>query len=140
MPEPIFLAQEDRPEPLPLAGFEITVLAEQSKTEGYEIFLQTGPADTGPGPHAHPWDESFYVVSGTVLCGVGDQESLASAGTLVHVPANTTHWYKFGEDGGEMVSMTSAGNASSMYADLSQSDSDRSKFGEIAGKHGQEYR
>jgi quercetin dioxygenase-like cupin family protein len=80
------------------------------------------------------------VVSGTVLCGVGDQESLASAGTLVHVPANTTHWYKFGEDGGEMVSMTSAGNASSMYADLSQSDSDRSKFGAIAGKHGQEYR
>jgi len=39
-----------------------------------------------------------------------------------------------------MVSMTSSGNASSMYADLSQSDSDRSKFGAIAGKHGQEYR
>lgn len=138
--QPIFLTQDARSEPLGIAGFEITVLADQSKTEGYEIFQQSGPSGTGPSPHSHPWDESFYVISGTELCGVGEEESLATPGTLVHVPGNTSHWYTFGEQGGEMVSMTSTGNASQMYEDLARSDTDRSKFGAIAGKHGQEYR
>jgi hypothetical protein len=38
--------------------------------------------------------------------GIGDSEMVALAGTLVHLPAGTTHWFRFGKGGGEMVSVT----------------------------------
>jgi len=141
MPEPLIVAPDQRPAPLSIAGFAITVLAADSQTAGYEIFHQIGPAGTGPGPHQHPWDESFYVLNGTVVCGVGDEETVALPGTLVHIPANLSHWYKFGDDGGEFISMTSAGNASKMYTDFDRESSwenpDRSVFVELAARHGQ---
>ena len=54
-----------------------------------EIFLQDGVEGSGPPPHYHPWDESFYVVSGEIAFGIEDYESVAPAGTLVHLPAGT---------------------------------------------------
>ena len=39
------------------------MLASGAQTGGYEIFLQVGPEGSGPPPHNHPWDESFYVTS-----------------------------------------------------------------------------
>jgi hypothetical protein len=32
--------------------------------------------------------------------GIGHSEMVASAGTLVHLPAGTTHWFRFGKGGG----------------------------------------
>lgn len=50
--------------------------------------------------------------------GVGNSEMIAPAGTLVHLPAGTTHWFRFGKGGGEMISMTSREGASHMFADF----------------------
>ena len=50
--------------------------------------------------------------------GIGDSEMLAPMGTLVHLPAGTTHWFRFGKGGGEMISMTSREGASQMFADF----------------------
>ncbi|MFT7542548.1 MAG: quercetin dioxygenase-like cupin family protein [Gammaproteobacteria bacterium] len=76
-PQPLIVSPNERPRPLDIAGFAITVLASGAQTGGYEIFHQTGPEGTGPGPHRHPWDESFYALRGEVACGIDDIETMA---------------------------------------------------------------
>jgi mannose-6-phosphate isomerase-like protein (cupin superfamily) len=91
---------------LNVVGEKITVLASHAATQGYEIFLQQGDEGTGPMPHHHDWDESFFVISGVVDISYGDHQTRATAGTLVHLPAGTVHSFRFGAGGGEMISVT----------------------------------
>ena len=71
---------------LNVVGEKITVLASKGATHGYEIFLQQGDEGTGPPPHSHDWDESFYVVRGNIEIRYEDQTVIARPGTLVHLP------------------------------------------------------
>ena len=103
----VLLSRHDRTQPLSVVGEHITVLASAAQTGRYEIFFQGGPEGSGPPPHNHPWDEAFYVLRGEVAFGVGDRESLAVEGTLVQVPGGTTHWFRYGRGGGDMLTMTS---------------------------------
>lgn len=110
---------DDRARSLNVVGEQITVLASKQATHGYEIFLQDGPEGTGPPPHAHPWDEAFYVIRGEVEFGVGEKSMTAIPGTLVHLPAGTVHWFRFAKGGGQMLSMTGQGSeASAMFTDI----------------------
>jgi len=130
-----------RNHPLDVGGFEITVLASEDDTRGYEVFHITGPEGKGPGPHFHPWDESFFVLHGELHCGVDGVETLAKAGSFIHVPGGSTHWFKFGEGGAAMISMTSQGNASKMFTEfahgISWDNPDREKLIDLAAKYGQ---
>ncbi|MDO9429984.1 MAG: cupin domain-containing protein [Phenylobacterium sp.] len=118
MHEPIIVTPASAPRPLNIVGEQLTILASGAQTGSYEIFHQAGPEGSGPPPHNHPWDEAFYVISGEIAFGVGDEEMIAQPGTLVHLPAGTTHWFRFGAGGGEMVSMTSREGASHMFTDF----------------------
>lgn len=118
MPEPIVVDRNNSPRSLNVVGEHITVLASGAQTGSYEIFHQAGPEGSGPPPHSHPWDEAFYVIQGEIAFGIGDRELIARPGTLVHLPAGTTHWFRFGAGGGEMVSMTSCEGASRMFTDF----------------------
>jgi quercetin dioxygenase-like cupin family protein len=130
----------NRPQELNVVGEHITVLASGAATGGYEIFLQEGPEASGPPPHSHPWDESFYVVKGRIEFGIGEDKLVAVAGTLVHLPAGTTHWFRFGEGGGQMVSMTSRLGASQMFTDIdreiSPTQPDFEKLLGVGARHG----
>lgn len=141
MADPLIVTPQDRPDPMQVAGFEITTIASTEQTGNYEVFHQAGPAGKGPGPHFHAWDESFLVVSGTVECGVDGIDTVAGPGTFIHVPGGSTHWFRFGPDGGEMITMTSQGNASAMFAAFDSAGSwdnpDRSVFVELAASYGQ---
>ena len=140
MSEPFVVTADQASRPLNVVGEKITVLASGAQTGGYEIFLQVGPEGSGPPPHNHPWDESFYVIKGEIAFGIGDSERVASAGTLVHLPAGTTHWFRFGKGGGEMVSVTSRESASRMFTDFDREISperpDVSKLAEIGARYG----
>ena len=92
MPEPIIVKKANAAPVLNVVGEQITVLASGAQTGSYEIFHQAGPEGSGPPPHSHPWDEAFYVIRGKIAFGVGDKELVAQPGTLVHLPAGTTHW------------------------------------------------
>src|ERR1044071_8016208 len=139
MPNPLIVKPGDSPRPLNVVGQNITVLASGAQTGSYEIFLQTGPENSGPPPHNHPWDESFYVISGEIAFSIDDTETVASAGTLVHLPAGTTHWFRFGKGGGQMISMTSREGASRLFADLDREiapdNPDLAKLVEIGLRH-----
>lgn len=138
--KPFVVAPQDYTPTLNIVGEHVTVLASGEATEGYEVFLQRGPAGSGPPPHSHPWDESFYVVKGEVDFGIGAESMTASAGTLVHLPAGTAHWFRFGNGGAEMVSVTSRLGASKMFADMAREiapvDPDLGQLTEVCGRHG----
>jgi quercetin dioxygenase-like cupin family protein len=116
---PIVVTPDERPTALDLIGEDITVLASGAQTGSYEVFLQTG-AGSGPPPHHHPWDEAFYVVRGDVTFGADGQESTVGPGSFVHIPAGTTHWFRLGESGAEMLSLTSPSGAAAFFAGISR--------------------
>ena len=118
MPEPFVVTRATAPRPLNVVGEKITVLASAEQTGAYEVFLQEGSAGSGPPPHSHAWDESFYVMRGEVEFSVGDRAETAKAGTLVHVPAGAVHWFRFGEGGATMLSISSRAGAKQVFEAL----------------------
>jgi quercetin dioxygenase-like cupin family protein len=137
---PFVVAPKDYPQSLQVVGEHITVLASGQATGGYEVFLQEEPEGSGPPPHHHPWDETYYVARGEVEFGIGGETMTAGAGTLVHLPAGTTHWFHFGKGGGQMVSMTARLGASQMYSDIDREISpdrpDLEKLVAVGARHG----
>ena len=138
--KPFVVAPKDYAPALNIVGEHVTVLASGEATAGYEIFLQRGPEGSGPPPHSHPCDESFFVTKGQIDFGIGAESTKASPGTLVHLPAGTVHWFRFGTGGGEMLSMTSRLGASKMFADLAREvapvNPDLQKLAEVGARHG----
>src|SRR5262245_65627699 len=134
------VAPKDYPPALNIVGEHINVLASGEATQSYEVFLQLGPEGSGPPPHSHPWDESFFVVNGQIDFGIGAESTTASPGTLVHLPAGTVHWFHFGKGGAEMISMTSRVGASRMFTDLARevapANPDLGMLAEVGARHG----
>jgi quercetin dioxygenase-like cupin family protein len=137
MRQPVIVSADSAPE-LKVVG--ITLLASGAQTGSYEVFHQAGPEGAGPPPHNHPWDEAFYVIRGELAFGVGAEEFVAKAGTFVHLPGGTTHWFRYRHGGGEMLSFTSGKGAADMFAEFDREMSperpDRLKFTEIAARYG----
>lgn len=140
-PQPFAVIPDAYARALNVVGEKITVLASQQATQGYEVFLQQGIEGSGPPPHSHEWDESFYITRGTVEIGYDDQVIVGTAGTFVHVPAGTVHHFRFGPGGGEMVSVTSHdGRASNLFtrldAEVPPDDPDFEKLAIVAKECG----
>jgi quercetin dioxygenase-like cupin family protein len=118
---PIVKAAGELPDPLKIVNEEITILSSNTETKDYELFLQEGPEGSGPPPHYHDWDESFYVLEGNIDFGYNDQTLVARQGTLVHLPAGTVHWFRFAKGGGKMLSVTGKNsNASTFFTQLAR--------------------
>lgn len=136
----IILAPQDRPRSFAIVGEQITVLASGQQTGNYEIFLQTGPEGSGPPPHQHPWNEAFFVSDGEVEFGVGEAMTVAVAGTLVHIPAGTTHWFRFRGHNSRMISLTSRPGAARMFQDIDEAlaggPPDLQRLVEVGAPHG----
>ena len=118
--KPFVVEPKDYAPALDIVGEQLTILASGEATGSYEIFLQCGPEGSGPPPHSHPWDESFFVTKGKIDFGIDSGTKTALPGTLVHIPAGTVHWFRFCEGGGEMLSMTSRLGASRFFTDTAR--------------------
>jgi quercetin dioxygenase-like cupin family protein len=114
---PFMVAGGEFPRALNVLGERITVLADAEHTGGMELFRQQGEVGQGPPPHAHGWDETFYVVAGELEIGAGDVTRRLGPGSVAHVPAGTMHWFRFLADG-EMISVTSGAGSSKLFTDL----------------------
>jgi quercetin dioxygenase-like cupin family protein len=120
-PQAFAITPNEYPPALNVVGEKITVLASNSAIQGNEIFLQQGDEGTGPAPHSHDWDESFYVTKGNAEISYDDKTIIATPGTLIHLPAGTIHGFRFGAGGGEMISITGqAGHAERLFTSISQ--------------------
>jgi quercetin dioxygenase-like cupin family protein len=56
----------------------------------------------GPGPHRHPYDETFVVLEGRVVFTVDGEDVEAHAGQAVVVPAGATHSFSAAEPEGSL--------------------------------------
>ena len=54
-----------------------------------EIFDTRGPANAGPPPHTHAWEEIYVVLSGELEVIVDGKTSRLMPGGFAHIPANT---------------------------------------------------
>jgi quercetin dioxygenase-like cupin family protein len=119
--QPFIVTPKDYDPPLDVLGTKVTVLASNAATQSYEITLQQGDEGTGPPPHSHNWDESFFVLKGQVEFSCADKTVLCTPGTLVHVPAGTVHGFRYGSGGGQMLEFTGQGSlASRMFTAINK--------------------
>lgn len=84
----------------------------------YEVFRVSGPADSGPPPHAHPWDESFLALAGEVEVMIADEMVRLGPGSFVSIPAGTVHSYRIASSDATFVAITSGHRASSFFDDV----------------------
>lgn len=103
------LKPDQREQPLNVVGTQVTVLASNAATQSYGITFQQGDEGTGPPPHSHDWDESFYVLKGEIEFLCDEKSHKCIPGTLVHVPRGTVHGFRYGKGGGQMLEITGQG-------------------------------
>jgi quercetin dioxygenase-like cupin family protein len=79
--------------PYPMGRISAVFKADEAETaDSYSIsewWLE--PHTKGPGAHAHPEDDVFYVIEGTMSLLVGDEWIHAEKGSFVLIPGGTTH-------------------------------------------------
>ena len=115
--EPFVVMPGDHPTALNVLGIQVTVLASNKATQGYEITRQRGNAGMGPPPHSHPWDESFFVIDGKIEFTCAGRTTVCSPGTLVHIPSGTIHSFQYLVDGCDVFEVTGkGGSATQMFA------------------------
>lgn len=138
---PFVLTPEQRERPLSVLGTQVTVLASNATTQSYGITVQQGDEGTGPPPHRHDWDESFYVLKGLIEFVCDGQAVTCTPGTLVHVPRGTVHGFRYGAGGGQMLEITGPGAlAAQMFTavdrEIPTGPSDIPKVLEVLGRNG----
>lgn len=102
-----FVLTPDRREPaLNVVGTQVVVLASNAATQSFGVTFQRGDEGTGPPPHSHDWDESFYVLGGAIEFFVDQETHLCAPGTLVYVPRGTVHGFRYAKGGGQMLEIT----------------------------------
>ena len=107
MTTPYFVLKPDQREvPLNVVGTQVTVLAPNAAAHSYGITFQRGDEGTGPPPHSHDWDESFYVLGGEIEFFCDGHTYVCQPGTLVHLPRGTVHAFHYGKGGGQMLEIT----------------------------------
>src|ERR1041384_1237754 len=115
-PHPFVVKPSDRTAARSVIGTKVTVLASRAETRDQQTTLQSGDEGTGPPPHSHDWDESFYVTKGQIQFTCGGETTICTAGTLIHVPGDTVHAFSYGPGGGEMLEITGGrSNAVDMF-------------------------
>lgn len=105
----------------PPAGATLSVLSDtisvlQSGGE-FEVFALTGPEDSGPPPHAHPWVEAFYVLEGAVEVTTDVTQSFEK-GEFCSTPAGVVHSYRLIGADTRILVMSSGSHGSAFFADM----------------------
>ena len=83
-----------------------------------EIFDTSGPANSGPPVHFHPWEEIYVVLSGELEVNVEGHAEIIGAGGLAHVPANAKHSYRNVTDDCHFLTIVTKGNAASFFTEV----------------------
>ncbi len=93
-------------------------LAVKDETDGkYGLWEAIVPPGGGTPPHLHRnEEEGFYIVSGTVTVYGEGLEVETSAGSFVHLPANSTHWFRNNSaQNAKMIVVVAPGGMEAMF-------------------------
>ena len=73
-------------------GSEITFLCREPGA--WSLTRVSVPRDMGAPPHDHDFDESYYLVSGSLQLTVAGKDVELEAGEFIHIPGKTVHAFK----------------------------------------------
>ena len=86
---------KDQGEKLAVMGAEVRFLCPAENTgKSWSLMEVVLPAESGPPPHHHPWDEGYYVVEGEVRFTLGQESIRARAGDFLYAPGGTLHAFQ----------------------------------------------
>ena len=108
-----------------------------------EIFDTTGPVNSGPPTHFHPWEEIYVVLNGELEVIVEGRSETIAKGAVAHIPANTRHGYRNASDDCHCLTIVTQGNAAQFFAeaasDVQMSPPDIPAIVRVAKTHGIEF-
>jgi quercetin dioxygenase-like cupin family protein len=93
-------------------------LAVKDETGGsYGLWEAIVPPGGGPPPHLHRnEEEGFYVIDGQVTVYADGMEIDAAAGSFVHMPRGSKHWFKNNSDtNAKMLVLVAPGGMEAMF-------------------------
>ncbi len=84
-----------------------------------EIFDTRGPANAGPPPHTHDWDEFYVVLAGELEVRLdGGAPHILPKGAAAHIPAGTVHSYRNVSDDTHFLTIVTKGNADKFFHEI----------------------
>lgn len=95
MAKQLVVMKQGEGERLAVMGAEVKFLCAADRTDrAWSLMEVVLPADAGPPPHHHPWDEAYYVVEGEVRFTLDGREQLVRGGDFLYAPGGTVHGFK----------------------------------------------
>jgi quercetin dioxygenase-like cupin family protein len=82
-----------------------------------EIFDTRGPADAGPPPHSHPWEEIYVILAGELEVIIDGESRHLKPGGVAHVPAGVVHGYRNVTEA-HFLTIATEGNAAKFFAQV----------------------
>jgi quercetin dioxygenase-like cupin family protein len=78
-----------------ISGGTYTILLSGSDTAGrFAVMDMVVPAQAGPPPHRHDFEETFHLLEGTLEVTVRGETAVLRAGETANVPANALHQFR----------------------------------------------
>ena len=88
-----------RQEELPFVGSSHEIVGVDQGDVGVSVFLFSGLAGKGPGPHRHPYDEIQFIREGRGVWTVNGETFEGGAGDIFVIKAGEIHSFKAIGDG-----------------------------------------
>ena len=106
---------------LDIFGDQVRIKVRSADTSGsFALITSHTPPNGGPPLHTHiSDDEAFYVLSGTFVFELDDQQVHAVAGDTVFIPAGVKHLYQnTGTETGELLLVVMPGGLDDFFVEL----------------------
>jgi len=120
-------------------GSEIKFLCRQPGA--WSLTQVSAPRDVGATPHDHDFDESYYVLSGSLWLMVAGKEVVLGAGEFIHIPGGTVHGFKGTSDvPTQILILQSPGDAEDFFRacarEIKQIPADLARMPELGARYG----
>jgi quercetin dioxygenase-like cupin family protein len=114
--------------------------AAQQTGNAWSLMEVTLPKNTGAPPHAHPWDEAYYVVAGQIRFMIDGERHLVGAGDFLYAPANTTHGFEgHSEEAARVIIFDAPAHAENFFREIDANvklmPADLGKMLDIGSRH-----
>lgn len=95
--------------------------ASSQQTGGaYTLLEQYCPKNSGPPPHYHDQDESFYLIEGEIIFQAGEQTLKAQDGFFVSIPRGTIHSFRVDSEVAQILNFYTPGGFEQTIIELGQ--------------------
>jgi len=120
-------------------GSAITFLSREPGV--WSLMQVSAPRGVGAAPHDHDFDESYYVLSGSLELAVAGQEVALGAGEFVRIPGGTVHGFKGASDTPtQILILQSPGDAEDFFRacakEIKNIPADLARMPELGARYG----